>query len=326
MSLLVVGSVGIDTVVTPTERREQVLGGSAVYFSYAASFFTPVSMVSVVGEDFPDAHRRLLKDQGIDLAGLEVAKGKTFRWTGRYHEDLNTRDTLEVDLNVFGTFDPKVPEKDKQAEFLFLANGAPAVQRKVLQQMKRRPKFIAADTMDLWINTARPELEKLIGEIDALVINDSEVRLMTRHRELLRAGRELLELGVPTVIIKKGEHGALVVNKHGHFVVPAMPLEAVTDPTGAGDSFAGGIMGYLASTGDISAQGLRRAVAYGSVVASFTVEDFSLEMLCRIKRADIDKRFKALLAIANIEAPAVKARAKNAPAKKPMKKKKRKKK
>lgn len=300
MSLLVVGSIGIDTVETPTEKRADQLGGSAIYFSYAASFYTKVHLVGVVGKDFPSVHRTLLESREIDLSGLEAAEGKTFRWTGRYHENMIDRDTLKVDLNVFGSFDPKVPEAAREIDFLFLANGAPSVQAKVLKQMKRRPKFVAADTMDLWIETARGDLEALLKDIDALVINDSEARMMTDQRELLRAGLDILELGPPIVIIKKGEHGALVVTRDGHFAVPGFPLEKVVDPTGAGDTFAGGILGYLAETGDTSAASLRRAVAHGAVVASYTVQDFSLEQLKRIKRGDIDNRYAMLLDLVRI--------------------------
>ncbi|HYF50849.1 MAG TPA: PfkB family carbohydrate kinase [Planctomycetota bacterium] len=295
MSLVVVGTIGIDTVETPTSRRENILGGSASYFAYAASYFTRVSLVGVVGTDFPDNYRKLLAARNIDLAGMEVADGQTFRWTGKYHENMNDRDTLDVRLNVFGKFDPKVPAADRECSFLFLANGAPAIQAKVLKQMKKRPKFVAADTMNLWIETAREELDNLLKEVDALVINDSEARLYTDQRELLRAGRELLKKGPKTIIIKKGEHGALIVSKDGNFSIPAYPLEEVIDPTGAGDTFAGGIMGYLASQNSTDHKTLRRAVAYGVVVASFTCEDFSFDRLERTKREEIDKRYRELM-------------------------------
>ena len=274
MSLLVVGTIGIDCIETPTQKRGDQLGGSASYFAYAASFYTKVHLISVVGRDFPSVHRTLLESRNVDLSGLQVLDGQTFRWTGRYHENMIDRDTLKVELNVFGTFDPQVPEHARRAEYVFLANGAPAVQRKVLHQMQRRPKFVAADTMDLWIETARPELEQLFKEVDAIILNDSEARMLTGRRELLRAGLDILELGPRIVIIKKGEHGALVVTQEGHFAVPGFPLEDVVDPTGAGDSFAGGIMGYLAESGDCSPASLRRAVAHGAVVASHTVQDF----------------------------------------------------
>ncbi|HYG78019.1 MAG TPA: PfkB family carbohydrate kinase [Planctomycetota bacterium] len=302
MSLLCVGSIGIDTVETPAARRESILGGSAVYFSYAASYFTNVQLVGVVGKDFPPEYRALLASREIDLSGLEVADGKTFRWTGKYHENMNDRDTLEVHLNVFGHFNPKVPPAFQNTDFLFLANTVPAQQLQVLTQMKKRPKFVAADTMNLWIETAREDLDTLLGKIDALVINDSEARLYTDQRELLPAGKALQKKGPKTVIIKKGEHGALVVSNEGNFSIPAHPLEQVVDPTGAGDTFAGGIMGYLASTGTVNRDTLRRAVAYGSVVASYTCQDFSLDCLQRTSRQQIDQRFRELLEMVHIPA------------------------
>ena len=300
MGLLVVGSIGIDTVETPSAKRANLLGGSAVFFSYAASFFTRVSLVGVVGQDFPPAFKTLLKERDIDLAGLEVADGDTFRWTGKYHENMSDRDTLEVHLNVFGQFKPKVPESFRTPEFLFLANTVPAQQRDVLSQMKKRPKFVAADTMNLWIETAREDLDALLREIDALVINDSEARMYTDERELLKAGRIIASKGPHTVIIKKGEHGALIISPEGNFSIPAYPLEEVVDPTGAGDTFAGGILGYLAAQGSITREGLRRAVAYGSVVASFTCQDFSLDALKKISRKEIDARYHELLEMIRI--------------------------
>jgi sugar/nucleoside kinase (ribokinase family) len=302
MSLLVVGSIGIDTVETPTARRENQLGGSAVYFAYAASFFTRVRLVGVVGTDFPAEHRALLAGRNIDLTGVEVAEGETFRWTGRYHDNLVDRDTLEVRLNVFGHFDPKVPPAFRSSEFVFLANGVPAVQLKTLSQMQPRPQFVAADTMNLWIETTRPDLDTLLGRLDAIILNDSEARLYTSERELLRAGRAIQRRGPRTVIIKKGEHGALVLTPGGTFCLPAYPLEEVVDPTGAGDTFAGGILGYLAEAGAVTPDNLRRAVAYGSVVASFTCQDFSLNALKTISRQDIEARYRELLEMVAIRA------------------------
>ncbi len=301
MDLLVVGSIGIDTVETPTARRENLLGGSAAYFAYAASFFTKVALVGVVGKDFPAEHTKLLRDREIDLSGLEIACGETFRWTGRYHENMNDRDTLEVSLNVLGTFDPKVPPCYADSEFVFLANATPAVQLKTLAQMKKRPAFVAADTMNLWIEIARHDLDALLSRIDAIVMNDSEARLYTDERELLRAGKKIQEKGPATVIIKKGEHGALIVSKSGNFSIPAYPLEEVIDPTGAGDTFAGGIMGYLASGGKVTSESLRRAVAYGSVVASITCQDFSLDALQKTSRTAIDARYRELLDLVRID-------------------------
>ncbi|HLX63220.1 MAG TPA: PfkB family carbohydrate kinase [Planctomycetota bacterium] len=300
MSLLVVGSIGIDTVETPTARRENVLGGSAVYFAYAASYFTKVALVGVVGKDFPARHRALMAERNIDLSGLEVADGETFRWSGKYHENMIDRDTLEVELNVLGSFDPKVPADYANSEFVFLANATPAVQLKTLEQLKKRPAFVAADTMNLWIEIARPDLDRLLSQIDAIVMNDSEARLYTDERELLRAGKMIQQKGPATVIIKKGEHGALVVSKNGNFALPAYPLEIVIDPTGAGDTFAGGIMGYLAAHGSVNGDALRRAVAYGTVVASYTCEDFSLDSLRRTSREQIDGRYRELMELVRV--------------------------
>ena len=300
MSLLVVGSIGIDTVETPTARRENVLGGSAVYFAYAASYFTKVALVGVVGKDFPAEHRALMAERNIDLSGLEVADGATFRWSGKYHENMIDRDTLEVELNVLGSFNPKVPADYAYSEFVFLANATPTVQLKTLEQLKKRPAFVAADTMNLWIETARHDLDKLLSQIDAIVMNDSEARLYTDERELLRAGKMIQQKGPATVIIKKGEHGALVVSKNGNFALPAYPLEIVIDPTGAGDTFAGGIMGYLAAHGSVSGDALRRAVAYGTVVASYTCEDFSLDSLRRTSREQIDGRYRELMELVRV--------------------------
>jgi sugar/nucleoside kinase (ribokinase family) len=293
MSLLVVGSVAFDSVETPGGSVDDALGGSATFFSYAASFFTRPRVVGVVGEDFPDDHRRFLAAREIDLAGLVTEKGgRTFRWKGRYHQDMNTRDTLEVHLNVLGTFNPHVPEAFRDSTHVFLANSVPAVQAKVLDQVKK-PKMILADTMDLWIDTAQPDLLKLLPRLDGLLLNDSEAHLLTGENNLVRAGQAVRRLGPKFVIIKKGEHGAMLFTEDGVFVVPAFPTEQVVDPTGAGDSFAGGLLGSLV---ELDAQGspgrLRRAMAYGTVIASFTVEDFSLHRLARLNRREIDDRLE----------------------------------
>lgn len=290
MSLLVVGSIGLDDVETPRAKRSDLLGGSAVYFSVAARFFAPVQLVGVVGEDFPPAHRTLLQERGIDLKGLEIAKGKTFRWSGKYHANMVDRDTLRTDLNVFGAFDPKLPAEYRTADYLFLANGLTALQLKVLDTMERRPKFVAADTMDLWIRTTRPDLDQLLKRIDALVLNDSEARMLTGTHELLCAGRAIQKMGPTTVIIKKGEHGAMLLSRDDCFILPAYPLEEVVDPTGAGDSFAGGIMGYLAASGDLTPAGMRKALLYGTVAASFTCQGFSLDSLLKTDRKAVDER------------------------------------
>ncbi|TWT33024.1 PfkB family carbohydrate kinase [Blastopirellula retiformator] len=291
MPLLVVGSIALDSVHTPTEAREDVLGGSAVYFSYAASYFTGVKLVGVVGEDWPAAHTELLQARNVDTKGLEIVKGgETFRWTGKYQSNMNDRDTLEVHLNVLEDFSPTLPEDFCRSPFLFLANGAPSTQMKVLQQMTG-PKLVVADTMDLWIEIARDDLEAMLKKVDGLVLNDSEAKKLTEDENLVRAGRKVLEMGPKFVVLKKGEHGAMFFSEHETYVMPAYPTEEVVDPTGAGDSFAGGMMGYLAEKNDFSPAALKEAMAYGTVVASFNVEDFSLEKMKKIERAEVDARF-----------------------------------
>ena len=292
MPLLVVGSVALDSVETPHGVVENALGGSATFFSYAASFFTPVRLVGVVGEDFPSAHRELLEGRQIDTSGPVVEKGgKTFHWKGRYQGDMNTAETLEVHLNVLGTFDPELSPKFADTPFVFLANGSPATQRKVLSQARKR-QFVVADTMNLWIETQRDELNALLKDVDGLVLNDGEARLLTEEVNLVRAGWKLLDLGPRFVIIKKGEHGAMFLSAGETFVMPAFPVADVIDPTGAGDSFAGGFMGYLASTGKTDMASLKTALAYGTVVASMNVEDFSLRRFQRTERAEIDRRLE----------------------------------
>jgi sugar/nucleoside kinase (ribokinase family) len=291
MPLLVVGSIALDSVETPFGVVDDALGGSATYFSYAASYFTPVRLVGVVGEDFPHEHRKLLEGRGVDTAGLVVEKGgSTFRWRGKYEGDMNMAETLEVHLNVLGTFNPDLPPAFAHTPFVFLANGSPTTQRKVLHQSQGR-KLVVADTMNFWIETQRDELYALLREVDGLVMNDGEARLLTDEVNLVRAGRKVLELGPRFVVIKKGEHGALFLSADESYVMPAYPLADVVDPTGAGDSFAGGFMGYLASTGRSDPAALKTAMAYGIVVASFNVEDFSLRRLQRTERTDVDRRF-----------------------------------
>lgn len=291
-SLLVVGSLALDSIETPNGTVEQVLGGSATFSSYAASFFTQPRLVGVVGEDFPPEHRKLLADRGIDMAGLEIERGgQTFRWKGRYHTDMNTRDTLEVHLNVLGTFNPKLPEHYRDCTHVFLANSSPAVQMKVLDQV-RKPQFVMADTMDLWISQHRGDLLKLLPQVDGLLLNDTEAQQLTEQRNLVNAGEAVRKLGPKFVIIKKGEHGAMLFSEDGIFVIPAYPTRQVIDPTGAGDSFAGGILGYLASDHDLPPGRLRRAMAYGTVVASLTVEGFGLDRLKTTSRQEIDERLE----------------------------------
>jgi sugar/nucleoside kinase (ribokinase family) len=290
MPLLVVGSVALDSVQTPWHARDDILGGSAVYFSYAASFFTPVRLVGVVGEDWPAEHTQLLQNRGIDTTGLHVVPGgRTFRWRGKYRNNMNDRDTLEVQLNVLGDFKPVVPEPFRRCPFVFLANGFPQSQLQVLDQVTG-PRLVVADTMDLWIRENYDELMHLFRRIEGLVMNDSEARLLTDDENLVRAGHKIRELGPKFVVIKKGEHGAMFFSEFETYVLPAYPTERVLDPTGAGDTFAGGMMGYLSEQGNFEPETLKTAMAYGILVASFAVEDFSLDRLRQIQRQDLDLR------------------------------------
>lgn len=290
MPLVVVGSVALDSVETPTETREDVLGGSAVFFAYAASFFTPVHLLGVVGEDWPDEHTKLLEQRKIDVTGLQIVPGAaTFRWRGRYLDDMNQRETLELQLNVLGQFEPVLPEAYRRCRYLFLANGSPSLQLKALQQCPGTTLTVA-DTMDHYIRGERDALTELIRRIDGLVLNDSEARLLTGDDNLVRAGRAVQEMGPRFVVIKKGEHGAMFFSKHETYVLPAFPTPDVVDPTGAGDSFGGGMMGYLAEQDNFEPKTLKEAMAYGILVASFTVEDFSLDRLKKIDRDDLQRR------------------------------------
>ena len=291
MSLLVVGSIAFDSVETPTDCRDHVIGGSATYFSYAASYFTKVNLVGVVGEDWPDEHTHLLESRNINTEGLEVKPGeKTFSWKGKYLPNMNDRETLEVNLNVFETFSPVLPDSYKDTPFVFLANGAPTVQLQVLDQVNN-PKFVVADTMDLWINIQKDELLQLIQRIDGLVLNDSEAKLLTGKENLVEAGQAVLDLGAKFCVLKKGEHGAMYFGKDECYVLPAFPTDQVLDPTGAGDSFAGGMMGYLASQDATDPASIKRALVYGTLVASYNVEDFSLDRMKQIEREALDQRF-----------------------------------
>jgi sugar/nucleoside kinase (ribokinase family) len=295
-SLLVVGSIAFDSIETPNGSVDEALGGSATYFSYAASFFTPPRLVGVVGQDFPEEHRQMLVERGVDVSGLAIRPGKTFRWKGRYHQDMNTRDTLEVHLNVLGEFDPDLPEQFRDSSHVFLANSSPALHARVLSQV-RRPQLVLADTMDLWIDTQRNDLLALLPRLDGLLLNDSEARLLTGDDNMVRAGQAVRRMGPKFVILKKGEHGAMLFTSDGVYVMPAYPTENLVDPTGAGDSFAGGIMGYLAADGSPPPGRLRRAMAYGTVVASLTVEGFGLDRLKRTQRSEIDRRMETYRAM-----------------------------
>jgi len=290
MSLLVVGSVAFDTIETPHGKRERIAGGSCVHFSYSAAYLTPVKMIGVVGKDYPKEFIDLLNERGIDTSGIEHTDGETFFWSGKYEGDMNEAETLETRLNVFGDFRPKVEGEDKDAKFVFLANGHPLTQLSLLEQLNN-PTLVIADTMDLWIREFRPDLEKLLNKIDALVLNDGEARLLTGERSMIRAARKLLAAHeLKLIIIKKGEHGSLAVTPDFVIATPAYPTEAVIDPTGAGDSFAGGTLGYLSLCGELNQGTLRRAIRYGTVCASFQVEDFSLDRHKGLTRADIERR------------------------------------
>lgn len=293
MTLLVVGSTAFDTIETPHGTAADCLGGSSTYFSLAARLFTSVRLVSVVGADFPPAHRQLLESRGVDIAGLETKPGKTFRWHGRYASDMNSRQTLDVQLNTFGDFKPVVPAAFRDTPFVFLANGSPATQASVLDQMTK-PQFVVADTMDLWIEHERAGLEALMHRLDGLIVNDSEVKMLTGRSNLIQAGRAALAMGPKLVIVKKGEHGCFVFSNFFHYALPAYPTENVLDPTGAGDSFAGGFMGYLANCDSVTLWNMKRAVAYGTVTASLTVEGFGVDRLASCDRALVDRRYHEL--------------------------------
>jgi sugar/nucleoside kinase (ribokinase family) len=290
VSLLVVGSVAFDALESPYGKVERTVGGAATYFAVAASFFAPVSLVAIVGEDFTAEDEAIFRGRHIDTEGLERAVGKTFFWAGRYSENLNERVTLATDLNVFAGFKPRLPEKYRSSKYVFLANIAPDLQRDVLKQVKVRPKLAALDTMNYWIERTPSELRETLRHVDILMINDSETRQLSSEHNLLRAAKHIFSMGPSTLVVKRGEYGAMMVDKRGVFCVPALPLEEPHDPTGAGDSFAGGFMGYLAGAKDLSDSTLRRAMVYGSVLGSFTVERFGLDRLRVLKRSEIHAR------------------------------------
>jgi sugar/nucleoside kinase (ribokinase family) len=291
MSVLVVGTVAFDSIETPFGCAERILGGSASYFALGASFFTPVRIVGVIGQDFPQEYLDLFIQRQVDLEGLKREKGNTFHWRGKYHEDINVRDTLELHLNVLAGFVPQLPERYREAEYVFLGNIDPAMQLEVLNQI-RSMKLVVCDTMDHWIRESAGELRKVLKRIEMLVINDSEARLLSGYNNIVRAARAILNMGPKAVLIKRGEYGVLQFSDSSIFATPAYPLEEVFDPTGAGDSFAGGFLGQLARSGDTSQQGMRRAIVYGSVVASFTVEDFGVKRLTSTSLSDIEERYQ----------------------------------
>ena len=290
MSILVIGTVALDSVQTPFGKREEILGGSATFFSITASFYNRIDLVATVGEDFPKRYVRLFKKKGIGIDGLTVSKGKTFRWKGRYDFDLNTAHTISTHLNVFKDFDPRVPGHLRSPKFLFLANIDPDLQYNVLSQVKR-PKLVACDSMNYWISTKRKSLERLLGKIDILLLNDAEARQLSGEANLFKAARSVISYGPKAVVIKRGEHGAIYFSKDTHFVAPAYPLETIYDPTGAGDTFAGGMIGYLSRARKINEAAIRKSIVYGSIMASFTVEDFSVGGLLKISLKDINDRF-----------------------------------
>jgi sugar/nucleoside kinase (ribokinase family) len=300
MSLVVVGSIGIDTVQTPHGEAKDVVGGAATYFALAASFFTRVRMVAAVGRDFPDAALSELRRRGVDLKGVEVREGKTLRWTGRYHEDMNVRDTLHIDLGVFADFKPRLPDSYRDSQYVFLANIDPVLQGAVLDQLPA-PGMVGCDTMNHWIHGSRPALEQLLQRVGILVINDEEARMLSGERNIVRAARRILGMGPRSVLIKRGEYGVIQFSASSVFAVPAFPLEEVFDPTGAGDTFAGGFMGQLARSGDASEAGIRRAIVYGSVMASFVVEDFSWRRVQSLTPEAIEERFRQFAALTNVE-------------------------
>jgi sugar/nucleoside kinase (ribokinase family) len=300
--LLVVGSVALDTVETPFGKVEEALGGSAVYISAAASYFSsPVRLVAVVGGDFPKKHIEFMESRQIDLDGLEIVESaRTFRWGGKYHYDLNMRDTLFTELNAFKDFDPKIPDTFKNSAYVCLGNIDPELQLQVLNQIKK-PRLIVGDTMNYWIETKMKELAKTMKSMDVLIVNDSEARLMTKEPNLIKAARKIVKMGPRIVIIKKGEHGAMLITEETIFSAPAYPLETIFDPTGAGDSFAGGFIGWLARTEDLSTENLKRAVVYGSTLASFSVEKFSVDGLRDINYMKIQDRFHSFMELSRFD-------------------------
>jgi sugar/nucleoside kinase (ribokinase family) len=292
MSLVVVGSIAIDNIETPHARRVNLLGGSATHFSYAASFFTPVKLVSVVGGDWPAEHTEFLRRRGIDVAGIQVVPdGKSFRWTGRYEPNMNDRETLDIELDVFGRFEPDLPASYRDSRYVFLGNAAPVTQLKALEQVPGR-RLAVADTMELWIQTTHADLRKLFARIDGLVINDSEAKMLADTENLVLAGHRVRNMGPKFVVIKKGEHGAMFFSEHETYVLPAYPTDQVVDPTGAGDAFAGGMMGYLAAEDSFDPGTLKTAMAYGILVASFNVEGFGLERMIEVTRDDLETRMR----------------------------------
>jgi sugar/nucleoside kinase (ribokinase family) len=297
MSLLVIGTVAFDAIETPFGKTDKIIGGAATYASMSASYFKKnINLVSVVGEDFPEEAITMMQNRGIDTRGLQIKKGeKTFFWAGKYHEDMNSRDTLDTQLNVLSTFDPIIPDEYQDCEFLMLGNLMPSIQMSVLQRLKKRPKLVVMDTMNFWMEIALNDLLKMISMVDVLTINDAEARQLTGEYSLVKAARKVLTMGPKYLIIKKGEHGALLFHGNNVFYAPALPLEDVFDPTGAGDTFAGGFIGHLHSSGDISFEAMKRGVIYGSAMASFCVEKFGLERIVSLTDSEVDERVQQFI-------------------------------
>lgn len=303
MSLIVVGSMAFDAIETPFGKSDKIIGGAATYIAWSASnFYQPVKQISVVGGDFPPEELTQLEDRGVHLEGVQIKKDeKSFFWSGRYHMDMNSRDTLETQLNVLGTFQPVVPESYQDCEFLMLGNLLPAVQMSVIEQLRNRPKLVVLDTMNFWMETAMSDLEKVIRKVDVLLVNDGEARQLSAQFSLVKAAREILKMGPKYLVIKKGEHGALLFHGNSVFFAPALPLEDVFDPTGAGDTFAGGFIGHLARTKDISFENMKSAIIVGSAMASFCVEKFGTTRLKEIARADIENRVQQFRDLVNFD-------------------------
>jgi sugar/nucleoside kinase (ribokinase family) len=302
MSLVVVGSMAFDAIETPFGKSDKIIGGAGTYIAWCASNFTPIKQISIVGGDFPDAELKALTERKVELEGVQIKKDeKTFFWSGRYHMDMNSRDTLETQLNVLENFQPIVPDSYQDCEFLMLGNLVPAVQRSVIEQLKTRPKLIIMDTMNFWMEIAMEELKKTIALVDVLMVNDSEARQLSGDYSLVKAAKTIMKMGPKYLIIKKGEHGALLFHEEKVFFAPALPLEEVFDPTGAGDTFAGGFIGHIAKTKDISFANMKTAIIVGSAMASFCVEKFGTQKLREINKADIDARIAEFVQLVNFD-------------------------
>ena len=303
MSLIVVGSMAFDAIETPFGKSDKIIGGAATYIAWSASNFTkPIRQISVVGGDFPKEELDILEERGVDMEGVQIKKDeKSFFWSGKYHMDMNTRDTLETQLNVLGTFEPFVPDSFQDSDFLILGNLSPAVQLSVIDQLKERPKLVVLDTMNFWMEVALEDLKKVLLKVDVLLVNDSEARELSHEFSLVKAARKIMTMGPKYLIIKKGEHGALLFHEENVFFAPALPLEEVFDPTGAGDTFAGGFMGHIARTKDISFENMKTAIIVGSAMASFCVEKFGTQRLREITKEDIDKRLIQFQELVNFE-------------------------